>query len=113
MMSSAFANSSGSSTAPPVMSSGLCGVPKLGSTETSAFAVASGSGGSGTPSTCRRSAAISQAPPETETSPSPFASDHAGARDHVGGEQQFLDRIHPHDAELAANAVEHAVIAHQ
>ncbi len=67
-------NRSGCSTAPPVMSSGLCGVPKLGSAARSSPTVASVSAGSGTPSTCARSATISQAPPEIDTKPSPRGS---------------------------------------
>ena len=113
MMRSPCSNRSGCSTAPPVMSSGLFGVPKLGSAARSSAAAVSDSAGIGTSSTCARSATISHAPPEIDTTPNPRGSQHAGARDHVGGEQQVLDRVHAHDAKLAADAVEHAVVADQ
>ena len=43
----------------------------------------------------------------------PLRLQHAGARDHVGSEQQVLDRLHAHDAVLAAYAVEYAIVADQ
>ena len=71
MMRSPCSNRSGCSTAPPVMSSGLCGVPKLGSAARSSAAAASDSPGIGTFSTWARSATISHAPPEIDTTPKP------------------------------------------
>ena len=106
-------NRSGCNTAPPVMSSGLCGVPKLGNAARNSATAAGDNSGNGTFNTCARSATISHAPPEIETTARPLGCQHAGAGDHIGGEQHILDRIHAHDAELAAHAVEHAVVADQ
>ena len=38
---------------------------------------------------------------------------HSGARGDTGGRQQLLDRMHADDAELLADAIEHAVVADQ
>ncbi len=113
MMFSALSNSSGSSTAPPVMSSGLCGVPKLGSTASSAVAVAARQRRQRNTFDLQAIGGDLAGAAGDGDQPEAFAADHAGAGDDVGGEQQILDRIDPHDAELAANAVEHAVVADQ
>ena len=106
-------NRSGCSTAPPVMSSGLCGVPKLGSAARSSATAAVDSSGSGTFEHLRAIGDDFARAAGDRHHGQAARLQHAGAGDDIGGEQQVLDRIHAHDAELAAHAVEHTVVADQ